>query len=72
LEGQLSLESVLKSVHGSKRISKTPLELPSVVAEKPSNAVVKAHKTKLPFCHLLSSFLSGSQKKINMELLLQN
>jgi hypothetical protein len=40
LEGHLSLEGVLKSVHGSKRISKTPLELTSVVAEKPSNAVI--------------------------------
>jgi hypothetical protein len=36
LEGHLSLEGVLKSVHGSK----TPLELTSVVAEKPSNAVI--------------------------------
>ncbi len=44
LEGRLSLEGVLKSVHGSKRISKTPLELTSVVAEKPSNAVIEARK----------------------------
>ncbi len=44
LEGLLSLEGVLKSVHGSKRISKTPLELTSVVAEKASNAVIEAHK----------------------------